>query len=134
MREGVSFLGCRVFSTHVELNRRSKRRWRRRVRVLERAERLGLISESNLQQRLTSLTAFTKAAGARSWRFRHRVLYPDVVNGPIGLEPGEPRRQLEQRCGELPDGEPQQERPDEPQEQPWFPAGPEFRGNTWRSP
>ena len=134
MHEGVSFLGCRVFSTHVELNRRSKRRWRRRVRVLERAERLGLISESKLQQRLTSLTAFARAAGARSWRFRHRVLYPNAVNGPIGLEPGEPRRQLEQRCGELPDGEPQQERPDEPHEQQRFPAGPEFRGNKWRSP
>jgi RNA-directed DNA polymerase len=128
MRGGVSFLGCRVFATHVELNSRSKRRWRRRVRVLERAERLGLITQSDLQRRLTSLTAFARAAGTRSWRFRHRVLSSLSVNGPIGLEPGEPWRQLEQPRGELPDGEPQQERTDEPHEQPWFPAGPEFRG------
>jgi hypothetical protein len=79
---GVSFLGCRVWPTHVELNARSKRRWRRRVRVLERAERLGLISESDLQQRLIALTAFAKAAGAISWRFRSSVLQPSVVNDP----------------------------------------------------
>jgi hypothetical protein len=42
----------------VELNRRSKRRWRCRVKVLARAERLGLISESELQVRLSALTAF----------------------------------------------------------------------------
>lgn len=79
---GVSFLGCRIWPTHVELNGRSKRRWRRRVRVLERAERLGLISESNLQQRLVALTAFSRAAGAKSWRFRKSVLQPSVVNDP----------------------------------------------------
>lgn len=79
---GVAFLGCRIWPTHVELNRRSKRRWRRRVRVLERAERLGLISESNLQQRLAALTAFSQAAGAKSWRFRNSVLQPSAVNDP----------------------------------------------------
>ena len=41
---GVDFLGCRIWPTHVELNRRSKRRWYCRVRVLERAERLALNS------------------------------------------------------------------------------------------
>ena len=79
---GVSFLGCRIWPTHVELNGRSKRRWRRRVRVLERAERLGLISESNLQHRLVALTAFAQAAGVKSWRFRQSVLQPSVVNDP----------------------------------------------------
>ena len=71
---GTSYLGCRIWPTHVELNRRSKRRWRRRVRVLERAERLGLISELELQSRLTALAAFAKGAGAKSWRFRTSVL------------------------------------------------------------
>lgn len=79
---GVPFLGCRIWPTHVALNRRSKRRWRCRVRVLERAERLGLISESNLQQRLVALTAFSQAAGAKSWRFRQSVLQPTEVNDP----------------------------------------------------
>ena len=79
---GVGFLGCRIWPTHVELNHRSKRRWRRRVQVLERAERLGLLSELNLQQRLTALTAFSQAAEAKSWRFRNSVLQPEPVNDP----------------------------------------------------
>lgn len=85
---GLSFLGCKVFSTHVELNQRSKRRYRRRVHLLERAERLGLLTELELQQRLTSLTAFARAAGARSWRFRQCVLQERLVNDPKRLEPG----------------------------------------------
>jgi hypothetical protein len=79
---GVPFLGCRLFPTHVELNSRSKRRWRNRVRVLERAERLGLLSERELQARLTSLTAFAQGAGVKSWRFRNSVLQPLAVNDP----------------------------------------------------
>ena len=39
------------------------------------------------------------------------------------LEPGEPGRELEQRrCVELPGGQPQQERPRQPQRQPGFPS------------
>lgn len=79
---GVPFLGCRVFPSHVELSRRSKTRWRRRVVLLERAERLGLLSESELQQRLTSITAFAQAAGVKSWRFRQAVLKQRLVDDP----------------------------------------------------
>ena len=124
---GVEFLGCRLWPTHVELNRRSKRRWRSRVKVLARAERLGLISESELQVRLSALTAFAKGAGVKSWRFRQSVLQQLAVDDQEGLEPGEPWRQLEQRRGELPDGEPQHERTDEPHEQQRLSPGPEFR-------
>lgn len=62
--------------------RRGKRRWRNRVRVLERAERLGLITELELQHRLTALTAFAKAAGVCSWRFRQSVLQQVSVDDP----------------------------------------------------
>jgi hypothetical protein len=79
---GVPFLGCQVFPTHVELSGRSKRRWRNRVRVLQRGERLGLISQRELQVRLTSLAAFAKGAGVKSWRFRNSVLQPLAVNDP----------------------------------------------------
>jgi hypothetical protein len=98
-----------------------------RVQALARAERLGLISESELQARLLALTAFAKGAGVRSWRFRQSVLQQSVVDDPKGLEPGESWRQLEQRRGELPDGEPQYERTDEPHEQQRLSPGPEFR-------
>lgn len=45
----------------------------------------------------------------------------------VRLEPGEPGRQLEQVRQELPVGEPQQEQPVEPQQQPGLPPCPEFR-------
>jgi len=82
IEEGISFLGCRLFSKHVELNQRSKRRWRTRVRFLEKANRLGLLSELDLQQRLTSLTAFARSVSVRSWKFRTAVLEPWEVDEP----------------------------------------------------
>lgn len=124
---GVDFLGSRIFTTHIELSRRSKVRWGRRLRVLERAEKLGLITEFALQQRLASLVAFAKSGNAKSWRFRTAMLKRWSVNDPSRLEPGEPWRQLEQRRDELPIGIPQHERTDEPQHGHRPPAGPEFR-------
>lgn len=44
-----------------------------------------------------------------------------------GLEPCQPGRQLEQQRQELPIGEPQQEQPVEPEQQPGLPPCPEFR-------
>ena len=82
VEQGISFLGCRLFPTHVELNRRSKQRWKRRVRFLGKAYRLGLLSDLQLQQRLTSLTAFARGAGVRSWKFRTSVLEPWLVDEP----------------------------------------------------
>lgn len=79
---GIGFLGCRIYPTHVELNRRSKRRWSRQVRSLERSHRLGQISDLELQQRLTAMTAFVRGAGVKSWHFRSSVLQPFPVNDP----------------------------------------------------
>jgi len=79
---GVDFLGCRIWPTHVGLSRRSKRRWRRRVSVLQQAQRLHRISELDLQTRLEAATAFAKGAGANSWRFRQAMLQRPPVDGP----------------------------------------------------
>lgn len=76
---GVDFLGARVFPTHTTLNRRSRRRFGRRVRTLERAWRLGVVSDSELQQRLESLAAFARGAGVKSWQFRSSVLNSSLV-------------------------------------------------------
>jgi len=73
---GVDFLGCRIWPTHVELNRRSKRRWYCRVRVLERAHRLGLISELALQVRLTALTASMAATSVPLKSLPKQIAYP----------------------------------------------------------
>lgn len=79
---GFDFLGCRIFSSHVELNRRSKRRIYKGIRLFSRASRLAVISELAAQNRLTSIMAFSKAASAKSWRFRQAVLSCNAVNDP----------------------------------------------------
>ena len=119
---GMDFLGCRIFGTHMTLNRRSRTRFRRKIRRLESDFLRGAVSERQLQSRAESLVAFTRTEGVSSWQFRRRVVEQLSVGGQ-GLEPGEPRRQLEQLRAELPVGEPQQEHAVEPQQQPGLPLG-----------
>ncbi|MCO6455392.1 MAG: group II intron reverse transcriptase domain-containing protein [Pirellulaceae bacterium] len=78
---GVDFLGCRVLPDHVVLSRRSKLRFRRKMTRLEQSWLDGLIDERQLQERATSLVAFTDAAGAKSCRFRRAVLQQLPVSG-----------------------------------------------------
>jgi hypothetical protein len=78
---GVDFLGCRVFPDHVVLNRRSRRRFARKLRDVEQRFLDGAIGEDELQARSTSLVAFTMAAGAKSCHFRRAVLKWMPVSG-----------------------------------------------------
>ncbi len=71
---GMDFLGCRLYRWHMVLNRRSRRRFRRRLAWLERRYAAGEMTERQLQDRATALTAFTQTPGLCSWRFRHSVL------------------------------------------------------------
>ncbi len=71
---GMDFLGCRVFPTHLVLNRRSRVRFRRKVTTLAAAVERGQIPELDAQQRGQALVAFAQAAGVKSWRFRSRVV------------------------------------------------------------
>ncbi len=70
---GMDFLGHRVFPGRVEANRRSRTRWRRKVRGVERAWTLGDIGEREVQIRLTAATAFASYFGGASWRRRAMV-------------------------------------------------------------
>jgi hypothetical protein len=81
MSHGVDFLGCRVFADHLTLNRRSRLRFRRKMTRLETEYLEGDIDELELQQRGTSLCAFTMAGGVKSWRFRRSVLQRLPVSG-----------------------------------------------------
>lgn len=78
---GVDFLGCRLFHHRMTLNRRSRVRFRRKLRRLERQHQRGGLSERQLQQRVTALLAFTRTPGLDSWHFRRRVLQQTVVSG-----------------------------------------------------
>jgi hypothetical protein len=78
---GMDFLGCRVFSHHLVLNRRSRVRYARKVRRLEDQYQKGEINSLQFQQRATSLTAFTTAGQVSSWRFRKALLKRLQVGG-----------------------------------------------------
>ena len=77
---GFDWLGCRVFSTHTALSRRSRTRFRRKLRGLERTHAVGAITDDQLQQRSEAALAFTRGANAKSWRFRQAVLQQPVVD------------------------------------------------------
>ena len=73
-RHGVNFLGCRIRSDGVTLSHRSRTRFARKLRNLERQYQNGRVNEQALQQRGTALVAFTRAAGVDSLHFRQNVL------------------------------------------------------------
>lgn len=79
-RHGLPLLGCRVFPTHMVLNRRSRNRFRRRLRELEEEYLAGAIDELALQSRGTALLSFAQADGTKSWQFRTRVLKTSLVS------------------------------------------------------
>ena len=118
---GMDFLGYRLFPRRVRLARRSKNRFARKLRRYERAFIEGWWGEAELQQRTTALLAFVMPA--ESGGFRRHVLERFGV-AAIGLEPRDPRRQLEQQRQELPVSEPQQQQPVQQEQQHWVPGCP----------
>lgn len=88
---GMALLGCRVFPRHQRLTPRSWQRFRRKLEAVDRALRLGGISELEAQQRCAALVAFTRTPGLKTWRFRSHVLQ-QVPGDSQGLEALAPRR------------------------------------------
>jgi hypothetical protein len=138
---GMDFLGYRLFPDTVRLARRSKLRFARKFCRYEAAQRCGQWSELILQQRMQALLAFVLPA--ESGAFRRHILqrfaclpcgegeWTPSTSGrrrqgvaAKGLEPRESGRQLEQQRDQLPDGEPQQQQPDEQEQQPRLPFRP----------
>ncbi|MDZ4853202.1 MAG: reverse transcriptase/maturase family protein [Pirellulaceae bacterium] len=78
---GIDFLGCRVWPTHLTLNRRSRIRFQRNLKKLESLYASGHITSLELQQRTSAMLAFTKSEGVCSWRFRHSVLKDSLECG-----------------------------------------------------
>lgn len=81
VRHGFEFLGCRVYPDHLKLNGRSRRRFRKKLRELEASFAAGEISESDLQERATSLIAFCQTDQLKSWTFRTQALQQLAVIG-----------------------------------------------------
>jgi len=68
---GMEFLGYRVFPNRLLLNRRSRERFRRRIRELDCRLASGDCSELEYQRKVTALTAFVRHAD--SYNFRGQV-------------------------------------------------------------
>ncbi|MEO0446771.1 MAG: RNA-directed DNA polymerase [Verrucomicrobiota bacterium] len=68
--QGVDFLGYRLKPGRVLLSRRSRQRFRRRLRDLEADYEDERIGEEELQRRSSALVAFTERADCRRWRAR----------------------------------------------------------------
>lgn len=126
-RGGMDFLGYRVYPSGLRMNRRSRRRFARRLRGYLDEHEAGRWTERQLHDHVLPLVAFTQKAAATE--FRRRTL-ERLGMMATRSEPGDPRRLVEQHRQELPVGEPQQEPPGQPEQQPGVPAPPSS-GRGW---
>jgi hypothetical protein len=123
VRQGMDFLGYRVFPNGSQLNRASRRRFTRRWAWCERQLEVGSLSEAKAQLYVLAMTAFVRVAGFE------RVLHRYFGATAIGHESRQSGWQLEQRAFELPLCQPQQERAGQPQQQRRFPSFPQLMPN-----
>ncbi len=100
---GAPFLGFLIKPSGIFLARKSKVRFRKRYHALWHGFGQGLMSEIDFSARSSSLCAHTEIARSRS--FRQNVIHGRV----LWRQPRESRRQLEQRCRELPVGQSEQQ-------------------------
>jgi hypothetical protein len=111
---GMDFLGYRIFPDDLRLAKRSKRRFASKFRAYEREHRDGVWSELELQQRMTSLIAFTLPCRSRGFR---RNMIERFGAEAKGLQLRAARRQLEQQRQQRALCQPQQQQPGQRQQQ-----------------
>jgi RNA-directed DNA polymerase len=111
---GMDFVGYRVFPQELRLTRRGKQRFVRKFRRYERELKEGAWTELQVQQRVGALISFTLPC--RSLGFRRNVIerFGAAANG---LQPREPRRQLEQQRGQHAFCQSQRQQPGQHQQQ-----------------
>jgi hypothetical protein len=120
---GLDFLGYRVRPRGSTLNRSSRRRFLRRWQWIERAREAGALGDEAAQRRVLALAAFARVARRETLLAR---LFGEFRAPAIGLQPRQPRRQLEEFRRQLPFGQPQQQRAGQSQRQPRLPPRPEL--------
>lgn len=77
--EGIGFLGFRVYPRTIRLNQRTRRRFLRKVRGIERACQIGAIDLGELSRRAASL--YAHIGHADSYRLRRRVCGTSIIEG-----------------------------------------------------
>jgi RNA-directed DNA polymerase len=118
---GMTFLGYRVFPYRLRLSARSRRRFRKKLRTIESGVKNGQITEFAAAAHALPLLAFVRHGATRG--LRAVVLQGVRAGARPGLEPREPRGQLEQHAQELSLREPEQEQARQLEQQPGLPPG-----------
>ncbi len=79
-KQGVPFLGFRIFPFHIRLLQRSKARFIKKLRYVDAQYKSGKRNEAECQRRAMSLIAFTELADSKEFR-------KSVVSRTIGSSP-----------------------------------------------
>jgi RNA-directed DNA polymerase len=77
--QGIPFLGFRVYPGIIRLNQRTRRRFCRQARALERAASEGRIDQAELTNRAASL--FAHLSHADAYRLRRQVAGASIIPG-----------------------------------------------------
>lgn len=118
VRDGVPFLGFRVFPRLIRPAAARWRRFRRRHLWIERELAAGRASEEEAWARVASQFVHLAAFDTFRLRSRHRSRLRGAGAGRDRLQPREPRRLVHQYGYEPPGREPQQERAVRPRQEP----------------
>lgn len=119
VRDGISFLGFRVFPSLIRVSAERWRRFRRRQSGLEAAYARGELDDETLGQALSS--QYSHLQHFDTYELRRRHLQRMAVRRGRGrqrVQPGHPWRLVEEQPAERAGCQPQQERALQPQRQP----------------
>lgn len=120
VEDGLPFLGYRVWPTHRRLTKLGLRRFRRRMRRYQRWFHQGVLTATELTQRMRAWIGHAQQAD--SWRLRTDLFRRIVFVGPQAEQPRASWWQLEQQREEHSFCQPQQEHAGQPEQQHWFPC------------
>jgi RNA-directed DNA polymerase len=110
--QGIRFLGYRVFPTHRLITKQNVRRFRRRLRWMQREFASGHIGFDEIRPRIMSWIGHARHAS--TYRLRSDM-FCRMTFQRATTKPSSPSgRDVQQSTSERPLGEPQQERPGEP--------------------
>jgi hypothetical protein len=116
-RQGLPFLGFRIYRSTVRLRPDNLRRTRARLRQHQWQFDHGVLDEYRLADCTRSVTAHLAHGDTLALR-RSWFTDKDTAADRQLLQPRQPRRQLQQPGHERAVGQPQQQRTDDPQQQP----------------
>lgn len=110
--KGIPFLGYKSYPYKRLLERRSRIRFRRKMKLYADYLNADIWTQQEYAEHVVPLLAFVKQAS--SYRFRLSVMERAAIEG---YQPRETRRQLEQQCEELPGVESEQQQPGQQEQQ-----------------